>query len=97
MFDEKDLTALVYPHQQQLICKIGGSQIGRNGVLASITGFCSLSLPAGFSAQSDDAPLGVPIGYELLARPGADLDLLTLGKLVFDETKFVAPLTGKGV
>ena len=97
LFDEKDLTALVYPHQQQLICKIGGSQIGRNGVLASITGFCSLSLPAGFSAQSDDAPLGVPIGYELLARPGADLDLLTLGKLVFDETKFVAPLTGKGV
>lgn len=95
LYDKHDLFALVYPHQQQLVCPIGGSQVGRNGVLASITGFCSLALPAGFSPADETAPLGVPIGYELLARPGMDLDLLELGKLVFDETKFVAPVTGK--
>ena len=95
LYDRHDLFALVYPHQQQLVCPIGGSQIGRNGVLASITGFCSLALPAGFSPADETAPLGVPIGYELLARPGMDLELLELGKLVFDETKFVAPVTGK--
>ena len=91
LYDKYDLTALVYPHQQQLVCRIGQSQLGRNGVLASITGFCSLALPGGFSQPSGEAPVGVPIGYELLGRAGKDLELLALGKLVFDETNFIGP------
>lgn len=95
LYEKHDLLALIYPHQQQLVCEIGGSQLGRNGVLASITGFCSLALPAGFSQPSSDAPLGVPIGYELLGRPGDDLWLIELGKRIEDQGAFVAPESGK--
>jgi len=54
------LDALVYPHQRQLVCRVGESQKERNGVLCSATGFPSIAVPAGF-APSPDAPLGVPV------------------------------------
>lgn len=63
------LDAIVYPHQKQLVCKVGGSQNERNGVLASVTGFPSICVPAGFSDPTDCAKLGVPIGMEILGRP----------------------------
>jgi len=63
------LDAIVYPHQKQLVCKVGGSQNERNGVLASVTGFPSICVPAGFSDPTEDAKLGVPIGMEILGRP----------------------------
>lgn len=95
IYEEHDLLAIIYPHQQQLVCEVGGSQKGRNGVLASITGFCSLALPGGFSQASDEAPLGVPIGYELLGRPGDDLWLIELGRRVEDRSDFIGPESGK--
>ncbi len=61
--------ALVYPHQKQLVCHVGGSQNERNGVLGSVTGFPSICVPAGFSSPTESAPLGVPIGMEILGRP----------------------------
>lgn len=64
-----DLDALVYPHQKQLVCKVGGSQNERNGVLGSVTGFPSICVPAGYSNSSEDAPIGVPVGMEILGRP----------------------------
>lgn len=64
-----DLDALIYPHQKQLTCEIGGSQDERNGVLASVTGFPSICVPAGFSSASKTAEIGVPIGMEILGRP----------------------------
>ncbi|GAU77079.1 amidase family protein [Fusibacter sp. 3D3] len=64
-----DLDALIYPHQKQLTCKVGGSQDERNGVLASVTGFPSICVPAGFSAVTETAKIGVPIGMEILGRP----------------------------
>lgn len=64
-----ELDALVYPHQKQLVCKVGGSQNERNGVLGSVTGFPSICVQAGFSTPSEDAPIGVPIGMEILGKP----------------------------
>ena len=63
------LDALCYPHQKQLVCEVGGSQNERNGVLGSVTGFPSFCVQAGFSPPLETAPIGVPIGLELLGRP----------------------------
>jgi Asp-tRNA(Asn)/Glu-tRNA(Gln) amidotransferase A subunit family amidase len=63
------LDAVVYPHQKQLVCKVGDSQSERNGVLASVTGFPSICVPAGYSRVMPEAPLGVPIGLEIMGRP----------------------------
>lgn len=52
-----NLDAMVYPHQQQLVCKIGANQQQRNGVLCSSTGFPSIAVPAGF-APDENAPIG---------------------------------------
>ena len=71
MADNK-LDAIVYPHQQQLVCKVGESQQQRNGVLCSVTGFPSIAVPAGFSSPTPDAPLGIPIGMEIIGRPWSE-------------------------
>ena len=70
------LDAFVFPHQQGLVVKVGQTQVGRNGVLASVTGFPSITIPAGFSAPTITAPLGVPIGIEFIGRPWAERCLL---------------------
>jgi Asp-tRNA(Asn)/Glu-tRNA(Gln) amidotransferase A subunit family amidase len=71
MADNK-LDAMVYPHQQQLVCKTGESQQQRNGALCSVTGFPSIAVPAGFSVPTRDAPLGVPVGMEIIGRPWSE-------------------------
>jgi Asp-tRNAAsn/Glu-tRNAGln amidotransferase A subunit and related amidases len=63
-----ELDAMVYPHQQQLVCKTGSAQQQRNGVLCSVTGFPSIAIPAGF-APDENAPVGVPVGMEIMGRP----------------------------
>lgn len=63
------LDAIVYPHQQVLVVRVGEDQIGRNGILASIAGFPAVTVPAGFSTPTKEAPLGVPVGIEFLGRP----------------------------
>lgn len=79
IFARENLDAIIFPHQQQLVCHAGQSQQQRNGALASITGFPSLCMPAGFSAPTPDAPIGVPLGFELLGSPESDLKLLAIG------------------
>ena len=74
---ELGLDAIVYPHQQQLVCKIGESQQQRNGVLCSVTGFPSVVVPAGF-APSEDAPIGVPVGMEIIGRPFSEPVLIAI-------------------
>ena len=74
---ELRLDAIVYPHQQQLVCKIGESQQQRNGVLCSVTGFPSVVLPAGF-APSGTAPIGVPVGMEIIGRPFSEPVLIAI-------------------
>jgi Asp-tRNA(Asn)/Glu-tRNA(Gln) amidotransferase A subunit family amidase len=66
---DHNLDALVYPHQKQLVCEVGSSQNERNGVVASVTGFPSICVPAGFSTPDKNAPIGVPIGMEIMGRP----------------------------
>jgi amidase len=60
------LDALIYPHQRRLVASIGDEQLERNGVLSNSTGFPALTFPGGYSAPTSTAPLGVPIGLELL-------------------------------
>lgn len=69
LMDKYNVDAMIYPHQQQLVCKAGASQQQRNGALGSVTGYPSIVVPGGFSEKSSDAPIGVPVGLEILGRP----------------------------
>lgn len=78
LFEEHNLDALVYPHQKRLVVTTGSSQIERNGVLSSVTGFPAITVPAGFSHPTDDAPIGVPIGIEFLAQAWDESKLIEI-------------------
>jgi amidase len=74
-----NLVALVYPHQKRLPVMIGNmSQAERNGILASLTGFPAITVPAGFSAATTTAPIGVPVGIEFLGQPFSEPELLKI-------------------
>jgi amidase len=70
------IDALLYPHQRRLVVPIGEEQVERNGVLSNSTGFPALTFPAGYSTPTTTAPLGVPIGIELLGRAWTEPTLL---------------------
>ncbi len=62
-----NLDAILYPLQQILVVPITApDQTERNGTLSNGTGFPAVTFPAGFSTASASAPLGVPVGAELL-------------------------------
>jgi Asp-tRNA(Asn)/Glu-tRNA(Gln) amidotransferase A subunit family amidase len=65
---EYDLDIMIYPHQKRPVVRIGEIQVDRNGVLGSVTGFPSCVLPAGFTKPTDSAPIGIPVGIEMLAK-----------------------------
>ena len=71
-----------------LVGKIGGAQARHNGFLSAVTGFPSLILPAGFSSPSSTAPVGVPVGLELLGRPWSEALLLKIGYSFERTTRF---------
>ncbi|RYP13536.1 hypothetical protein DL767_010674 [Monosporascus sp. MG133] len=78
-FSGEKLDALIYPEQKNLVVKIGApSQSGRNGILAALTGVPVVTVPAGFSPQSEDAPIGVPIGMEIMGLPFSEGKLLNI-------------------
>jgi Asp-tRNA(Asn)/Glu-tRNA(Gln) amidotransferase A subunit family amidase len=78
-FATERLDAIIYPQQKNLPVRIGAaSQHGRNGILAAVAGFPSLALPAGFSAATDSAPVGIPIGLELMGLPWTEVKLLQI-------------------
>lgn len=82
-FKTHSLTAILYPEQKSLAVKIGSpSQFGRNGILAAVSGFPVLTLPAGFSPATPEAPLGVPIGMEILGMPWSERKLFNIAKLI---------------
>lgn len=85
---DHSLDALAYPHQRRLVASIGDSQVERNGVLASASGFPAISVPAGFSLPTDSAPLGVPIGMELMGRPWNEGTLLSIAYAFEHHTRF---------
>jgi Asp-tRNA(Asn)/Glu-tRNA(Gln) amidotransferase A subunit family amidase len=79
-FASNDLDAVIYPEQKNLVVKLGSaSQSGRSGILAALAGTPVVTVPVGFSDPSQDAPIGVPIGMEILGRPYDDEKLLGIG------------------
>ena len=86
-FTTNKLDAIIYPEQKNLVVKIGSpSQSGRNGILAALTGFPVVTVPAGFSPPSVDAPIGVPIGMEMLGKPWSESKLINIAARLDDLT-----------
>lgn len=82
-FAPNNLDAVIYPEQKNLVVKIGSpSQSGRNGILAALTGSPVVVVPAGFSPPTADAPVGVPVGMEILGRPFSEAKLLNIARHV---------------
>lgn len=72
-----DLDAILYPLQKILVAPVSAKdQLERNGILSSGTGFPAVSFPGGFSAATPSAPLGVPVGAELLGLDYTEAKLL---------------------
>lgn len=64
---ELKLDAILYPLQRILVVPIGApDQVERNGTLSNGTGFPAVTFPGGYSKPTATAPLGVPVGAELL-------------------------------
>lgn len=72
------LDAILYPHQRRLVVPIGDDQVDRNGVLSNSTGFPAITFPGGFSAPTKSAPVGVPVGIELLGPDWSEPVLIRL-------------------
>jgi Asp-tRNA(Asn)/Glu-tRNA(Gln) amidotransferase A subunit family amidase len=75
---ENRLDAILYPHQKRLVVPIGDAQAERNGVLSNSTGFPAITFPGGFSAPTEAAPIGVPVGIELLGPDWSEPVLIKL-------------------
>lgn len=75
---ELNLDAILYPHQRILVVPVTAvDQLERNGPLSNGTGFPAVTFQAGFSAATATAPLGVPIGAELLGLDFTEDKLLS--------------------
>ncbi len=62
-----NLDAILYPLRRSSSCRPDrADQFERNGTLSNGTGFPAVTFPAGFSTPTASAPLGVPVGAELL-------------------------------
>ncbi|MFJ2827949.1 amidase family protein [Streptomyces sp. NPDC087263] len=75
---ELDIQTILYPLQKVLVSPVGVPQPERNGTLSNGTGFPSICFPGGFSTPTEAAPLGVPVGAELLGREFDEPLLLSL-------------------
>ena len=73
------LDAILYPLQRILVVPAGETeQPERNGMLSHGTGFPAVTFPGGFSTPTASAPLGVPVGAELLGLDFSEPRLLSL-------------------
>ena len=81
LFSADKLDAIIYPEQRNLVVPIGSpSQSGRNGILAALTGSPVITIPIGFSESTETAPIGVPIGMEILGMPWTEETLFKIAK-----------------
>ena len=90
---ENRLDAILYPHQKRLVVPIGEDQVERNGVLSNSTGFPALTFQGGFSSPMPDAPIGVPIGIELLGPRWSEPTLFRLAYAFEQATAIRKPPT----
>lgn len=89
IFTENRLDAICYPHQSQLVSKIGSNnQPGRNGPLTSMSGLPSIVIPGGFSTPCETAPIGVPIGIEFIANAWDEPKLIEIAYALEQLTRF---------
>jgi amidase len=73
-----NLDAILYPQQRILVVAVTAvDQSERNGPLSNGTGFPAVTFQAGFSAATATAPLGIPIGAELLGLDFTEDKLLS--------------------
>ena len=86
-----ELDVIVFPHQKRLVVPVGASQVERNGVLGSVTGFPAIVVPGGFSKPTESAPIGVPIGLEMLGRPWSEPTLIKIAYSFEQATKYRKP------
>ncbi|KAK2767319.1 hypothetical protein FQN53_006510 [Emmonsiellopsis sp. PD_33] len=99
-FKTNSLDAMIYPEQQNLVVKTGSpSQSGRNGILSALTGSPVVTIPAGFSPTTKDAPAGVPIGMEILGLPWTEEKLLNIASRIGDlgHVRKMPTLVARGV
>ncbi|MCZ4063957.1 amidase family protein [Oxalobacter aliiformigenes] len=81
LMEEQKIDAFLYPLQSILVVRTNDArgQAARNGQMASLTGLPAITLPGGFSKPSDTAPLGVPVGIELMGKPFSEETLIGMG------------------
>jgi len=73
-----NLDAILYPLQRVLVAPVTAEeQAERNGLLSNGTGFPAVTFPGGFSSPTASAPLGVPIGAELMGLDYTEPKLLS--------------------
>lgn len=91
--DENGIDAFLYPLQSVLVVETNDprGQTKRNGLMASVTGLPAIDLPGGFSTPTDTAPIGVPVGMELMGRPFSEETLIGMGYAYEQATKHRKP------
>jgi len=78
-FAELSLNGIIFPHQTILVAKAGATfQPGRNGLLTSLTGTPGVVVPMGFSRETEEAVIGVPVGMEVIGLWGQDWKVLDI-------------------
>jgi Asp-tRNA(Asn)/Glu-tRNA(Gln) amidotransferase A subunit family amidase len=93
LMKEKKIDAFLYPLQTVLVVETNDprGQTGRNGLMASVTGLPAITLPGGFSTPTSTAPLGVPVGVELMGAPFSEEALIHMGYSYEQATKHRKP------
>jgi len=78
LMEARGIDAFCYPSQTIPVAPVGapGGQAGRTGILASALGLPAVSFPGGYTEPTADAPVGVPMGMELLGAPFSEQTLL---------------------
>jgi amidase len=83
-----NLDAILYPLQKILVASVTDKdQLERNGTLSNGTGFPAVTFPGGFSTPTATAPLGVPVGAELLGLDYSEGKLLSYAYAYEQATK----------
>lgn len=76
---DHDVDVIIYPLQRCLVVPLPSmDQAQRNGIVAAVTGLPAINIPAGFSQPTAHAPMGVPVGMDMLGRPFREAHLLQL-------------------
>lgn len=89
---ENDLDALVYPMSNRIAQKIGSDQPGGyNTGLAPVIGFPAITVPAGFTPESE-----FPVGIEFMADQFEESTLFEIGYSFEQATMYRQPPDGFG-